>query len=56
MACRLPGVSTRLHWAFADPAVTEGDEEERLEKSREVRDAIELQVREWLRERTRTPA
>ncbi len=46
-----PGVSTRLHWSFADPAAAQGDEDERLEKFREVRDAIELRVREWLAER-----
>ena len=45
-----------LHWAFDDPGAAEGDEDDRLEKFREVRDAIELQVREWLRDRTRTPA
>jgi arsenate reductase len=51
-----PGVGTRLHWAFDDPVAAEGDEDDRLEKFRAVRDAIELQVREWLRERTPTPA
>ena len=50
-----PGVGTRLHWAFDDPVAARGDEDDRLEKFREVRDAIELQVREWLRERTRPP-
>ncbi len=51
-----PGVGTRLHWAFDDPVAAEGDEDDRLDKFREVRDAIELQVREWLGVRTRMPA
>jgi arsenate reductase len=47
-----PGVATRLHWSFADPAATVGSEEERLAAFREVRDAIHVQVREWLGERS----
>jgi arsenate reductase len=47
-----PGVSTRLHWSFEDPAAIAGSEEERLAKFREIRDAIETRVREWLRERS----
>ena len=46
-----PGVSTRLHWSFADPAAVAGSEQERLAAFREARDAIETRVREWLRER-----
>ena len=34
-------MGTRLDWAFEDPAAFEGTQEERLEKFREVRDAIE---------------
>jgi arsenate reductase (thioredoxin) len=43
-----PGVSTRLHWSFADPAAVAGTEEQRLAALRESRDAIETRVREWL--------
>jgi arsenate reductase (thioredoxin) len=43
-----PGISTRLHWPFEDPAAADGEEEERLAKFRETRDAIERRIREWL--------
>ncbi len=43
-----PGVNRRLHWAFDDPAAATGTEEERLAKFREVRDAIEQMIQEWL--------
>jgi arsenate reductase len=43
-----PGTGDRLHWSFEDPAETVGGEEQRLAKFREVRDAIEARVREWL--------
>jgi arsenate reductase len=51
-----PGVSTREHWPFEDPALAEGSDEERLAKFREVRDAIEARVKEWLRQRSEAPA
>ena len=51
-----PGVSHRLHWLFEDPAAFEGSEEERLAKFREVRDQIERKVKEWVAERSATPA
>jgi arsenate reductase len=44
-----PGMGTRLHWPFDDPAAVEGDDEERLEAYREVRDEIETRIREWLK-------
>jgi arsenate reductase len=42
-----PGMGIREFWPFEDPAAFEGTEEERLAKFREVRDAIELRVKEW---------
>jgi arsenate reductase (thioredoxin) len=44
-----PGVNERMHWSFQDPAKVEGTEEEKLAKFREVRDLIEKQVKEWLK-------
>ena len=35
-----PGVTTRLHWAFDDPSKFTGTHEERLGKTRRVRDEI----------------
>jgi arsenate reductase len=43
-----PGVNTRLHWSFEDPAKFEGSEAEKLAKFREVRDLIETRIKEWL--------
>jgi arsenate reductase len=45
-----PGVDTRLHWSFEDPARFEGTEDEKLTKFREVRDQIEQRIREWVAE------
>lgn len=49
-----PGVSHRLHWLFDDPAAFQGSEEEKLAKFREVRDQIELKVKDWVAEQSRT--
>ena len=45
-----PGVSSRLHWSFEDPAKFEGNEEQKLGKFREVRDLIEERIRHWVLE------
>lgn len=39
-----PGRSKRLHWSFADPSSFAGTEEERKEKTRQVRDQIKSSV------------
>jgi arsenate reductase len=43
-----PGVSTRLHWSFEDPARFEGTEEQKLAKFREVRDLMEKRIKGWV--------
>lgn len=43
-----PGVHERLLWPFEDPAAFEGTADEKIAKFREVRDAIESRVREWI--------
>ncbi len=43
-----PGPAQRIHWSFPDPAAATGDEAERLAVFRQVRDAIEVRLREWL--------
>jgi ACR3 family arsenite transporter len=45
-----PGVAQRLHWSFADPSGFQGSHEEKLAKIREVRDAIEAQIKAWCAE------
>lgn len=43
-----PGAAVRLSWPFEDPAAFEGEEQEKLDRFREVRDRIAARVREWL--------
>ncbi len=42
-----PGNTHRLYWGFPDPSSFPGTREERLAKTREVRDMIREKVREW---------
>ena len=49
-----PGITTRLHWGFPDPAAATGTKEEKLKVFRAVRDSIKAAVQDWskqLRER-----
>jgi len=45
-----PGITQRLHWGFPDPSSFQGTFEERLAKTREVRDVIKAKVEEWCAE------
>jgi arsenate reductase (thioredoxin) len=45
-----PGVTSRFHWSFEDPAKFEGSPEEKLNKFREVRDLIQAKIIAWLEE------
>jgi len=45
-----PGVAKRLHWSFADPSSFQGTHEEKLVKTREVRDAIDAKIKAWCAE------
>ncbi|HEU6446926.1 MAG TPA: arsenate reductase ArsC [Verrucomicrobiae bacterium] len=42
-----PGVTTRLHWGFPDPSSFAGTPEEKLSRTREVRDAIKAKIESW---------
>ena len=42
-----PGATERVAWSFPDPSRFEGTWEEKLEKTRQVRDAIKARVEEW---------
>jgi arsenate reductase len=44
-----PGMGTRLHWPFDDPAAVEGSDEDMLDAFRTTRDAIETQILDWLK-------
>ncbi len=44
------GVTTRLHWSFSDPSSFQGSHEERLARTREVRDTIKGKIETWCAE------
>jgi len=44
-----PGRGERLHWGFDDPSSLTGSHEERLAKTRIVRDAIKNKIEEWIK-------
>jgi len=46
-----PGKGERLHWGFDDPSGFQGTWEEKLERTREVRDKIRRRIIEWLNEK-----
>jgi arsenate reductase len=43
------GVTRREHWSFPDPAAFTGSDEERLDQTRRVRDAIRARIEDWVR-------
>ena len=45
-----PGATKRLHWSFKDPSSFSGTKEERLEKTREVREEIKTKIKDWCAE------
>ena len=46
----IPGNTIRLHWSFEDPSRFTGTYEEKLEKTRAVREAIREKIEVWLME------
>ncbi len=44
-----PGVTKRLYWSFPDPSTLQGSDEEKLEGTREIRDAIKSQIEDWIK-------
>jgi arsenate reductase len=46
-----PGVTKRLHWSFEDPAgLSLGTHDEKLRKTREIRDQIEAKIKEFVQQ------
>ncbi len=43
----IPGMLSREHWSLLDPSGFVGTKDERLERTREVRDDIEKRVMKW---------
>ena len=46
-----PGKEQRLQWSFVDPSGFTGSLEEKLAKTRDVRNQIEAKIKDWLRMR-----
>jgi arsenate reductase (thioredoxin) len=44
-----PAFARKLHWSFENPASFTGNHEERLEKTRQVRDQIRKKVEEFIK-------
>ena len=42
-----PGATKRLHWGFPDPSSFGGAPEEKLARTREVRDSIKARIESW---------
>lgn len=47
---RFPKTVPKIHWPFPDPCRVVGSEEARLNSFRQVRDAIELKVKQFIEE------
>jgi arsenate reductase len=43
-----PSASKTLHWSFTDPSSLSGTEEEKLQKTRKVRNEIEVEIRKFI--------
>lgn len=43
-----PGITKRLHWSFEDPSSFAGSHEEKVKKTRDVRDQIKAKIREFV--------
>jgi arsenate reductase (thioredoxin) len=48
-----PGNVKRIQWSFKDPSAFKGTQEEVLQHTREVRDEIEAEVKDFVREASR---
>jgi arsenate reductase len=45
-----PGVTRRLHWSFPDPSAIQGTHNEKLARTREIRDLIQARIENWCAE------
>jgi len=43
-----PGMGTRIHWPFEDPAAYQGTDEEKLAFFQNIRDQIQAKIQDWL--------
>jgi arsenate reductase (thioredoxin) len=47
-----PGIGQRMHWPLEDPAVFDADKDLQLGKFREIRDKIEILIKDFIREKS----
>ena len=45
-----PGPATRLHWTFPNPSQLQGNDAEKLEQARGIRDQIRFKIEKWCEE------
>ncbi len=45
-----PGIVTRFHWSFDDPSRFQGTYEEKLEKTKILRDKIKARIEQFIKE------
>jgi arsenate reductase len=45
-----PGVAKRFHWSFEDPSSVSGTEEEKIRRTRKIRDEIRSKITRWIAE------
>ena len=45
-----PRTINKIHWSFKDPASFKGSYQERLAQTRQVRDEIKEQLKDWLKD------
>ncbi len=50
-----PGMGLRIYWPFPDPTAITGNKQEVLAVFRDVRNGIELKIREWLESQGQLP-
>jgi arsenate reductase len=48
-----PGLTIRLQWNFPDPATFSGNEEEKMEKIRKLRDDLKAKIEAWVDQLTK---
>jgi arsenate reductase len=44
-----PGIAKKIHWGFPDPSALAGTREEKLAKTREIRDLIKAKIEEFIK-------
>jgi len=45
-----PGKTTRLHWGFPDPSAIQGSPDQKLARTREIREMIHKKIASWCEE------